>query len=202
MTRRKEMEAGLRKAMEAETAAEAAKAAEAAGTGAQTTEATLPKPTRHRVSNDVGALISGVPGRRRVMLLYRPAWRDLHSVDDLWISVRAQAVRLLLGVVEMTSTKEGLYVVTTATAHDGYASMLKALTSGVAREDVVGILDYLGVKISPRRFGPYAGMRRRGAQSLKALQRAHNLEDRTMHQIVDRIRDAFLARVTAPLDEV
>lgn len=190
MSRRKEMEAALQKATEA--------------TAKTTAEATFlkPKPTRHRVSNDVGALISGVPGQRRVMLLYRPAWRDLHSVDDLWISARTRAVRLLLGVVEMTSSERGLYVVTTATASDGYAAMLKALTSGVVREDVVEVLDYLGVKISPRRWGPYAGVRRRGTQSVKALQRAHNLEDRTMYQIVDRIRDAFLARATVSLNKV
>ena len=94
----------------------------------------------------------------------------------------------------MTSPEQELYVVTTATAASGYAAMLKALTSGVAREDNVKVLDYLGVQIAPRRWGPYAGVRRRGQQSLKAAQRAHGLEDRTMRQIVDQIRDAFLAR--------
>jgi hypothetical protein len=136
------------------------------------------------------------------MLLHRPSWRDLHSVDDLWITARARAVRLLLGVVEMNSSQTGLYAVTTATAAEGYASMLKALTSGVSREDSIKTLDYLGVQISPRRWGPHAGVRRRGNKTLRALQRAHKLEDRTLHQLIDRIRLAFLARVTGPMDEV
>jgi hypothetical protein len=57
----------------------------------------LPKLTRHRVSNAVGSLVTGARGRRRVMLLHRPAWRDLHSVDDLWISALAKAPRLVRG---------------------------------------------------------------------------------------------------------
>ncbi len=152
------------------------------------------------MNNDVGALVIGEPGRRRILLLHRPAWRDLHSVDDLLVSARSKAVRLLVGVVEMNSSQAGLYVVTTATAVEGYAPMLRALTSGVAHADAIKVVDYLGVKLSPRRWGPHAGVRRRGSQSLKSLQRAHRLEDRTVHQLLERIRLAFLARI--PTDEV
>ena len=180
MTRRKEMEAALQ----------------------ETATVPTPTPTRHRVNNDVGAIVSGVPGSRRIMLLHRPSWRDLHSDADLWVVARTRAVRLLLGVVEMNSSQTGLYVVTTATASEGYASMLRALTSGVSHQDSIKALDYLGVKISPRRWGPHAGVRRRGIKTLNALQRAHNLEDRTLHQLVDRIRLAFLARVTGSMEGV
>lgn len=152
---------------------------------------------RQLVSNDVGAIVSGAPGRRRVMLLYKPAWQVLHTVEDLWISSRSQAVRLVLGCVEMTSPRAGLYVATTAPALEGYGGMLKALCSGVADEDSVETLDYLGTKLSPpREWGPYAGVRRRGRAMIGGVQKAHNLEYRDMAQVVERVRRAFLARAT------
>jgi hypothetical protein len=162
----------------------------------------LPKLTRHRVSNAVGSLVTGARGRRRVMLLHRPAWRDLHSVDDLWISALAKAPRLLLGVVEMTMTEPGLYVVTTATSHEGFASMLKALTSCVVRFDEVRALDYLGARIRPNKWGPFFGMRRRGLQAVKAVQRAHGLDDRIMDQMLDQISRTFVARFVSTTAEI
>lgn len=136
------------------------------------------------------------------MLLSRPSWRDLHSVDDLWTSALAKAPRLLLGVVEMTMPESGLYTVTTAMSYGGYASMLRALTSCVARSDDGRVLDYLGIRIAPRKWGPYLGMRRRGLQAVRAVQRAHDVEDQIMDQLVDKIARGFVARFVSATDAV
>lgn len=154
-----------------------------------------PTLTRQRVSNGVGSYVSGAQGRRRVMLLHRHAWRDLHNVDDLWTTALLRAPRLLLGVAEMVTAAPGLYAVTTATTADGYAAMLKSLISSVAREDGIRRVDYLGTSISPRRWGPQAGLRRRGAQSVRAVQRTHGIEDETMDQLMDQICGGFVARL-------
>lgn len=102
----------------------------------------------------------------------------------------------------MSVNKTGAYVVTTATATEGYAGMLKALCSGVAWEDGVTLVDYLGVSIQSRWWSPYKGLRRRGTKTLLAFQRAQELSDDTLHQLVEQIYLAFLHRSPEDLNRV
>ena len=166
-------------------------------------ETAPPKLTRHRVTNEHGIHVTGGRNQRSLLILYRPAWKDLHDTQHFSIdTVLIRATRLLLGVVEMSSNQTGVYVVTTATAIEGYAGMLKAFCSGVACEDGVNLVDYLGVSLKPRWWSPYKGLRRRGAKTLVAFQRAHELSDDTLHQLIDRTRLAFLHRSPEALERV
>jgi hypothetical protein len=159
------------------------------------------EPKRHRVSNAEGALVGGVPGQRTLLLIHRPSWRSLEEVPDLWVSVDRRAPKLILGIVEL-HTEDGLYVATTATASPGYGSMLKAMSSGVAYTDGVPYVDYVGTRMRTREWGPLAGLRRRGQQCLRAIQRKHRLREESGPQLIERLRQVFLARRTGPFDGV
>lgn len=160
-----------------------------------------PEPKRHRVSNAEGVLVGGVPGRRTLLLIHRPSWRALEEVSDLWVSIDRRAAKLILGIVEV-HTEGGLYVATTATAAPGYGAMLKAMSSGVAHLDGVPCVDYVGMKVRSRDWGPLPGLRRRGQQCLRAIERKHKLREESGPQLMERLRQVFLSRRTGPQDAV
>lgn len=151
-----------------------------------------PKPTPKRVSNSLGLLLAdeGLPS---AMVIHRPDLRRLAEVRDLWTGARQYAVRVVLGVVELTE-KDGEYRVTIVSCREGYDKMLLEIASGISSLMGAKNLDFVGRKVRPRPWGPFDGMRRRGYKELRRLAKHRDLDGEDTATLVRTLRQAFLAQ--------
>ncbi len=153
-------------------------------------EAVTPPPKR--VTNSMASLLAGSSHRRLVMLLDRPEFMVLAGVDDVLASLPGSIGRVVLGVVQLQRESEGEYTMRVVVQDDEYLPMLRNIGSAVAELDRdVKRLKWRDRYLSPRPWGPYVGVRRRGTTARRRFQKMRDLSNERMNKIVELMWRTF-----------
>ncbi len=143
--------------------------------------ATPPK----RVTNSMASLLAGSSHRRLVILLDRAELMGLAEVADLMVAIPGVIRRVVLGVVEIKREGDSGHTMRVVVQDEEYLPMLRDIGSALAHRDGVTALRWRGRTLSPRAWGPFVGVQRRGLAARRRFQNARNLSGERMNRVVE-----------------
>lgn len=149
------------------------------------------RPPPKRVSNSLGCLFGGGARRRLILLVDRKKFVELAQADVLVSAISEQARDVVLGVARIRKEDDGYHADIIEGDIEGYYHILRQLASAVGDGDGVSHIVWGDRMAATRSWGPYQGLRRRGAQARAKFQRETRYSNERMNQTVEFLWRAF-----------